>query len=79
MFWVRFESQTQFRAAVIYVSLHLANDGMLSELSPLWKKNISLMTEVRLKARVSPEITVIISVEKLNLYLPFVRRVITGR
>lgn len=35
------------------------------------------MTEVRLNARFSPEMPVIISVEKLNLYLAFVRRAIT--
>lgn len=49
MFWLCFDSQTQFRGAVIYVSLPLANDGILSEASRLWEKNISLMTEVGLK------------------------------
>lgn len=76
MFWVCFDSQTQFRGAVIYVSLHLAGDGILSEPS---RKNISLMTEVWPKAHICPETPAIISMEKLNLYLPFVRRVITAR
>lgn len=77
MFWVRLDSQTQFRAAVIYVSLHLAHDGNFFRSFSAVKEEHQLNDRSEAGSRrFSPEM---ICVEKLNLYLPFVSRVITGR